>query len=265
MFATWRTLWCAGVTGLGAAVLSSSLAADPPGTPPGAASPIAVTCQPVFEVVTSTGTALRVDCHYHSRSERPVRVRGIGLMPASGELSYLTTSRSIDFLDPASGAVILSVPLGKGVRLMGSDVLDTPAEAEFPQASRSGVWSGPAERFADAVRIVLGRRFPLGYFPYETQGEDRYLTTYAELQVAEPRRAQIAVLISHRVESSGAATASPSRVRFAIRVRAREKLSHTRWRDAIAGETASAVGTFATDLLSALETQARTAPTEDRP
>jgi hypothetical protein len=211
---------------------------------------IAVQAEPAFEVFTTRGKFLRVKYRYKAVSNQPIRVRGIGLVPSQGEQAYLTQSDSIEFLDASSNTLLLRFPLGEPVRMMGPNTsLQSPQETDFGQAARPGAWAGPKERFTEAVRAVFAKRFPLGYFAYESRGENHYLTTYAELPgVGAPKIAQVAVLATHSAAPPGAAVLS-----FMIKVRGREKLSHTKWQDKLGPDATKALGAFQNALATEIE------------
>jgi len=217
---------------------------------PQQANVVNVEADPPFEVATSRGKFLRVKYRYRALSGRPLRVRGIGLVAPSGELAYLTQNDSVEFLEPSSSALLLRFPLGEPVRMMGADTsLESPQETDFAQAARPGVWVGPKERFTEAVREIFAKRFPLGYFAYEARGQNLYLTTYADLPGVEaPKFAQVSVLAIH----AATPPAGPE-LSFLIKVRGREKLSHTKWQDKLGAEATKALGEFQNALAAEIE------------
>jgi hypothetical protein len=131
--------------------------------------------------------------------------------------------------------------------MMGRTSVQLPDESDFEPAYRIGRWTSSASFQINTSRI-LNRHFTTGYFVYESGGISKFLTTYHSLQgMPERMHGEVAVLILHPFDIG------PNEFSFHILYKARERKSHTDWRDDITQVTRKAAERFTSQLLAELK------------
>jgi len=138
----------------------------------------------VFRVATQPWPLYRVSYTYDFSGQRQIYIRGIGRVPAKGNLNYICSEDTIQFLDSEAGSVLYVVKLEHPVTLMGAPALSIPDETQFPGESRRGRWGGRGT-FPERAFEILNKTFPSGYRAYEKDKAISYLSTYAEVPVAD--------------------------------------------------------------------------------
>ena len=203
------------------------------------------------EVPTTDGTLYKVAFEYAFRDRDTVYIDGVGTVPARGRLGYLTSGNSIRFLDSFGGKPLRVVPIVDPIQMMGSEATDLPKETAFPEGYRQGTWISDRP-FAVAALEVLDRFFPNGYRAYRRAERQFFLTTFAALPPLDDRlTAQVAVLVS------SPADADPRNVRFTMQFVARERRSHTEWRESLGEKTQSAVQNYVSDIFKGLQSSGK--------
>lgn len=203
------------------------------------------------EVPAEDGVIYRVAYQYDFPERKTVYIDGVGTVPASGKLSYLTSGDAIQFRESFGGQTLRSVRIEDPVQLMGGETIDLPKESDFPEAYRQGHWAGERPFGAGAIS-VLDRFFPSGYRAYRRADRQEFLTMFATLPPVQGGvRAQVAVLVS------SAANGDPHNLTFTVQYTARERRSHTEWRKELGDRTQLAVQAYVGEVLKALETGAK--------
>ncbi len=193
------------------------------------------------------GTLYRVNYQYSFPSRSTVFIDGIGTVLATGKLSYLTSSDSIQIRDQFEGQPLYGTVIKDFVRLMGSSDDDIPRESDFPESYRQGSWKGTM-LFSNIVLLVLDHFFPSGYLAYQKQNRQQFLTAFSDLPNQTKRlRAQVAVLVTLPAD------APPNNLAFKLQFKARERRSHSAWRSELEENSKSAVKIFITNVINALE------------
>ncbi|MCK4874186.1 MAG: hypothetical protein KAS72_15800 [Phycisphaerales bacterium] len=199
------------------------------------------------EVLTDDGIVYRVVYGYSFPNRDTVYIDGVGTVPAQGRLAYLSSSDVIQFLDSFGGQTLRTVEIEEPIQFMGGDAADLPRESDFPEGYRQGRWSGDLP-FAQVALTVLDRFFTNGYRAYRRAEQQHFLTMFATLpSVSERVRAKVAVLVSSPVD------ANPCNVTFTVQFSARERRSHSEWRNQLGDKTQATVQAFVGDVIKALE------------
>jgi hypothetical protein len=217
----------------------------------GATAPAAftVTVNTVFRIATHPQTLYRVSYSYDFPGHSRIYIRGVGSVPAKGDLNYISSEDRIEFFDAAEGNLLYVAKLEHPVTLMGAPAPNIPDETEFPRESRSGRWSGQGP-FAERAFAVLNKTFPSGYRTYEKDKLISYVSTYREVpQSDDGTHTEVSVLIQYPTSD-----ASPS-IKFTVAFTALERRSHTDWRSLVSDSSKKNAETFTDGILSALEHQ----------
>jgi hypothetical protein len=129
---------------------------------------------------------------------------------------------------------------------MGRPPVELPDESGFPSAYRSGSWLHSTS-FQKNTSKILNKHFTSGYIVYESGGMSKFLTTYKKLSgMPERLFGEIAILISHSLNVTS------NELYFHIHFKARERKSHTDWRNNITEATKNVAVRFTSDLLAEL-------------
>ena len=203
------------------------------------------------EVLTDDGVVYRVAYEYSFPNRDTVYIDGVGTVPAQGRLAYLSSGDVIQFFDSFGGQTLRTVEIEDPIQFMGGDAADLPRESDFPEGYRQGRWAGDMP-FAMVVLKVLDRFFPNGYRAYRRAEQQHFLTMFATLPVVSKRvRAKVALLVS------SPAVANPRNVTFTVQFSARERRSHSEWRNQLGDKTQAAVHAFVGNVIEALESGAQ--------
>ncbi|HKO99574.1 MAG TPA: hypothetical protein VJU86_21525 [Pyrinomonadaceae bacterium] len=187
----------------------------------------------VIEKTTPENTIVyQISYDYDFKGRTTVHVKGIGIVPAKGQFSYMTSEPQLEVRESADGPVIAMVQLEETIRTQGSDSTEFPEESKFPTFFRSGSWNAPAT-FPGAAIKVIQKYFPSGYNPRQTGQVNYYVTTYRNLQVPNPNndsaiqnlRSQVAIVVSQPYDQ----TTNQFTYRIQFIARDRPRMSTT-WR-----------------------------------
>jgi hypothetical protein len=204
---------------------------------------------PAFRISAPPRSAYILSFDYEFPGRSQIYIRGIGLVNAKGRLHYIHSGDTIEFLDAPDGKVLYTLPIEHSITMMGGGAPSIPDEAEFPKESRHGHWRGQ-NNFAEDALNVLEKYFHSGYRAYEKDNSLFYLTTFAECPpMDDGTRTEVSVLISHPTK------ADAHDVPFTVAFVARERRSHTEWRDTLSDSSRKRSETFVDDLLTALQRQ----------
>jgi hypothetical protein len=165
---------------------------------------------------TVQGTTLyAVTYTYEFVGRKTVIIRGLGEVPAKGQLSYLTPDNYLEFKDPV-GNVVITVPL-KITKAPEGGSMEIPAESDFTPFF-VGESRPNQSTFHLRAQTVLNGLFPSGYVVRQNDKTNYYMTTYRSLEgLPDVLRGQVAVLISHPYDIES------DRFTFRIQFIAREK------------------------------------------
>jgi hypothetical protein len=197
---------------------------------------------------SSQGPVHSVSFSYSFPELKSIRISGLGEMPPSGKLSYLTPDTQIRF-SAMDGVLVESIDLKDATQLMGGATTDTPARSEFPDNFRLGFWKQNVPFSVHAMK-VLNQQFTSGLLPTITDanGENVLITAYQPLSgLPDGLFGEVAVLVSHGDKSSH------NELSFRLRWNAREKRKLTRWRSPVSEATKRAAEAFVGNLLTALQ------------
>jgi hypothetical protein len=201
----------------------------------------------VFKVTVNSSPLYRVSYTYDFPGRGEVYIRGVGTVSSKGSLNYFHSGETLEFLDSPGGNTIYVAKIEHPTILMGGPAPAIPEETQFPQESRRGHWRGQRP-FAEKAFSVLEQYFHSGYRTFEKETSLFYLTTYTEApESPDGTRTQVSVLISHPAKSA------PQDVMFTMAFTARERRSHTDWRDAASDAAKKSAETFVDGLLNALQ------------
>lgn len=208
-----------------------------------------VTINTVFRIASHPQILYRVSYSYDFPGHSQIYIRGVGSVPPKGDLHYISSEDTIEFLDAAKGNLLYVAKLEHPVTLMGASAPSIPDETEFPRESRSGHWTGQGP-FAERAFAVLNKTFPSGYRTYEKDKLISYVSTYKEVpQSDDGTHTEVSVLIQYPNSD-----AAPN-VKFTVAFTALERRSHTDWRSLVSDSSKTNAETFADGILSALEHQ----------
>jgi hypothetical protein len=196
----------------------------------GAESTGFVNIKSLVAISSPLGSLRSVAYSYKFPGRESIEIKGLGIVSATGSHQYLTDTSRIEFRDPNTKEVVLTVPLEKPLRVMGRDELSMPLESQFPKFSRVARWNQPGP-FAERLATVLNRYFPSGFLVSESNRVNTVLTSYRSLEgVPEPEHGRVAVIVEQDPDQA------PAGLQFRIRFTAQERRSHTDWRG-ISSET----------------------------
>jgi hypothetical protein len=193
-------------------------------------------------------TLYAVTYTYEFVDRKTVIIRGIGEVPAKGQLSYLTPDEYLEFKDPASNAVI-TVRL-KVTKAPEGGSMEIPAESDFTPFFVSE--SRPNQSiFYLRAQTVLNGLFPSGYVVRQNGKTNYYMTTYRSLEgLPDNLRGQVAVLISHPYDIDS------DRFTFHIQFIAREKPKKSgEWQYVLSDEVKKLAEEFVQRLSNDLKAQ----------
>jgi len=203
----------------------------------------------VFQIATQPQILYRISYSYDFPGHKRIYIRGVGSVPSKGDLNYISSEGTIEFLDAAGGNLLYLAKIEHPVTLMGASAPSIPDEAEFPRESRTGHWSGQGP-FAERAFAVLNNAFPSGYRTYEKDNLITYVSTYKEVpQSDDGTHTEVSVLIQYPISD-----AVPN-VRFTVAFKGLERRSHTDWRSLVSDSSKKSAETFADGIFSALEHQ----------
>jgi hypothetical protein len=169
------------------------------------------------------------------------------MVSPKGQLHHIHSGEKLEFLDAPDGRILYTATMEHAVTLMGGRAPTIPDEGEFPKEARHGRWRGNGE-FADTALNVLEKYFRSGYRAYEKEESLFYLTTYADVPgVEDGTFTEVAVLITHSIRTEAHDAG------FTVAFLARERRSHTDWRDTVSDLSKKRSEAFVDDLLSALQ------------
>ena len=202
--------------------------------------------------LSSTSPALySLSYQYRFPGRSTVYVEGLGLVRASGELTYLTSDSELRFRESAGGRILTTVPLKETIVLQSGSAPEMPSPDEFGDATLEGVLPRDALFFEKSSRI-LNTTFPSGYSVRRADDVNTYVTTWTKLSGWADLHllGQIAVAISHPYEARDSST------RFRVKFVARESRSSSpTWRSAGQSVNDAAVA-FVNTLIARLENAA---------
>lgn len=206
-----------------------------------------VNLKTVFRVATQPKPLYRVSYSYEFPSQRQIYIQGVGSVSAKGSLNYLCSDEDIKFFDEPGGKLLYVAKLEHPVTLMGASAPRIPDELQFPRESRRGSWSGPG-LFSEKAFAVLDKYFRAGYRTYEKDNSVFYLSTYTEVpQSDESTYVEVSVLLSQPIKSGS------QPLPFTVAFTARERRSHTDWRDVLSEPSRKDAETFVDQILNALQ------------
>lgn len=196
-------------------------------------------------------TVFSVKYSYSFGGRDTVHIRGVGVVPAKGEYSYLTFDKEILFKESQNGPVLATVPVTETLIPMAPLAVELPKRSDFPSSFRDGQWLGQGS-FQENMSRVFDKYFRSGHDASDDNGINYWESTFFNLTSGVPptMRCKVAVLISHPYNSG---TGGYS---FRVQFRAYEKLSHDDWGD-MTDATRGAVETFITGLIEELKTGVR--------
>lgn len=218
----------------------STVAADPPGNTSEGRLEHAV------EIPTPEGLLHRVRFTYAFPHRDSVYVEDFGTITASGTLAQLTAKRQITIRASPDGPVLANIPIANAIQFMGGDQFEMPQESAFPESQHHGMWANKAPFVQTATMEVLPSRFPNGCLPYLSGERQAIRTAYCNVPFADKRiTIQVALLLTCPVES-------PPPFQFSARFCARQRRSHSGWRDRLEPESEVAVQAFIADFMTAI-------------
>src|SRR6267154_431156 len=113
---------------LGVLASTGAIAASTQSTPaPGQGTHVTLLSN--VAISSSQGQLHSVSLRYSFPGQDLIRVSGLGEMPPSGDLSYMTPDTEVRFLDKG-GTLLEAVSLKDATQLMGGSETDTPARSE---------------------------------------------------------------------------------------------------------------------------------------
>jgi len=202
-------------------------------------------------IPSNQGQLHSISFRYSFPGQDFIRISGLGDMPPTWELAYLTPDKEIRFFD-MGGGLLEAVDLKDATQVMGGSSTDTPTRSEFPDNFRLGFWNQKSPFSLHAMK-VLNQQFTSGLLPTITDanGENVLITAYQPLSgLPEDLFGEVAILVSHADKSDN------KELSFRVRWNAREKRKLTRWRTAVSEPTKQAAEAFVSKLLTALQSAA---------
>ena len=200
--------------------------------------------QPVLEVNSSQGTFYRVTFEYDFSPRYSVEISGIGVVSASGRLSYLTQA-PVEIRDN-DRSLLHTISIDDPIRLMGSSRLQIPEIDEFPQAALIGQ-TQHLEKFRQHALVVLMERFPLGILPFQTKKTNQIVTSFHEIGGAvDGLYTSVAVLLSYPNSAEPASE-------FELRMKVSVRRSHSGWRDPSDEDRIDAASLYQKQILTELQ------------
>lgn len=139
--------------------------------------------------------ALSIDYSYDFPGMSTVRLRNVGLLPASGTLRYITTDDALVFEDAATGALLTRQPLQETIIVAAPPpLIELARDTDFPAGFRSYRWRSRAS-LPERTFAVLGKTYH--YRPFEAEGRSFVVTNFATVgDLPKDITAQVAVLLS---------------------------------------------------------------------
>lgn len=194
---------------------------------------------------TGEAAAMSVDFDYEFVGRETVYVKGIGLVPASGSLKYLTLDGRLEFRESAGGAVLATVPLSETVVLQGAS-FDIPSESDLTPTAREELWTGRG-LFTNRARSALNALFPTGFVAADVNGANVWTTSYSRLSnLSECLIGEVAISVSHPFNTRDG-------MMFRVRYAAREaRCLSPRWRKP-SQEVKTAAENFVTQLIQQIK------------
>lgn len=214
----------------------------------GSSTQAMIVMRPALEIATDEGPAYKVDFSYRIPGHDLVRLKGVGIVAAVGEMSYITSDPRIEFLDPLTNESLASATVTDPVRLMGGAPFDLPDLRSFSDTYTTGRWVGEAPFLGHALQ-VLNVSFRYGYRIIQ-EGTEHYLaTTFTEVPgVPKPLTAEVALLIEF------SALSDPHDTEFRVRYSARERRSHSDWRTQLTADSRTFVAKVLQEFVVRLQT-----------
>lgn len=203
----------------------------------------------IKEGLTKTGEIIfAIEFAYDFKDRDKIYIEDLGLIPARGEIEFLTQNPQIEFRESKDGRTLEVLPVD--VHSLAEAIeFDIPQESEFSEESIYGNWESPSESFVIVALKVLSDKFKSGVMPYKKFERHYIRTSYTFLKnLPGYLEAKIAVLVSypHKLNDQS--------LMFCIQYRAIEKRRRSSiWREIISKETNEAKNEFLTNLKSELE------------
>lgn len=200
-------------------------------------------------VATDADTVYTISYRYSFTGRDSVEVEGIGVVPARGELRYLTRDSVIDIRSSGADSMIVAIPVRVTALTMagGADGRDILRRDQYPSAARMGMWRSRGS-FSTHVIRTLNQLFPQGYLPEEGGGRYFISTDWRQLGgVPSNLQARVAVLVSHP------SSVSAGVYEFSVRFKAQERRRRDIWTDVSTPEVQTVVEAFMDNLLRRLE------------
>ncbi|HEY2168982.1 MAG TPA: hypothetical protein VGJ30_05110 [Candidatus Angelobacter sp.] len=153
----------------------------------------------VMQNESSTNPVRLVEYQYAFDGRSSIYIRGIGDVPAKGNLAYFVAESDIEFRESPQGKIVATIPLHDEMVFGGPSTVRFPNDADFPHSVREGMWAKPSNLFHASITKILVKYFPEGIDAEERDGIDYYKTQFQHLDVLDDPnlKGEIAVLISH--------------------------------------------------------------------
>jgi hypothetical protein len=162
-----------------------------------------------------------ISYEYSFPGRSTIHIQGLGVVPATGSFSYITTEPQLVFEDAETHAEIANSPLRETVIAAAKPPLDQmPKEEEFSQSLREFAWTSKHSVLVQ-VTSVISRHFR--YQSRESQGITYLRTTFAPVPLpgtSEGVLCRVALLVT--IPSGGA-----SAVRLDVHSMVQEGRSHS--------------------------------------
>lgn len=196
---------------------------------------------------SSGATVVRdISYTYSFDGHSSVFISGLGLAPASGTFTYLTSQPCLEFRASERGEVLASVRLKPTAVAMGSDSVDVPEQSSLNGPFRELTWT-PVTTFPEFARDLFDKYFPLGYETRDANNTHYSVSTFHTLQTSNMQIvSQIAIALSQPYGLNGKSVLY--HMQFVIRDRPR--LSSTfRYGNDVASETSTAAQAFLSEVV----------------
>lgn len=198
-------------------------------------------------VPSNQGPVHAVSFNYSFPERDSIYISGLGRVSSSGSFSYLTVESQITFSDEANGVPVEILDLEDATRLMGKTTVNLPDTSDFPEAFRIGFWRHTAS-FPEHATSVFSEQFRSGFMTMVFEDVNTFKTTYRPLSgLPDTLFGEVAVLLSHGQRKN------EDTFSFRIHFKARERRTHTRWRDQVSDDTLRAAEAFIDYLFTALQ------------
>lgn len=186
---------------------------------------------------------------YDFHQADPVKIKGFGVVPPSGELKYSSYDPALEF-QSTDNKTLFRMNLTPSTTTMGAEGNEPPSPESFPPATKPGFWSGNAAQFSLRMVKVLGAYFPLGIIALApAAGNDRMETTWHTSAAEHDQNlfVHIAVLLN-RPDSAGS-----SGFQFGLQYVAQESRARTPRRDLSTPAAVDEVTSFLNNLIAELQ------------